>query len=294
MVLTVTAVLLILACLEMNSVKASLWDLHLFICKGPQTNTRFQAKSCFQSHKVLFAICPRTSKLSTTLPFFLSVPIAWYKPFCWQIYQVLTWTFFRETDFSLVHFHNFRRVFFFFFSFFSFFLFPSCLNGAVCCRWVHLQIHCTGEWGECVELTVNQQLVLFLVCCSVKGTMLNQLETVSNWFQWAVHVEIWTLETVFLQPCNFWLFTSYLFSPRGVRLKCYSWCWYNEWKKRHCRILQAGEESKQWQCKWRITMPGNISLNMFLGLVESETRLKHLRVSWVRISSWTLCRTKAQ
>lgn len=120
MVLTVTAVLLILACLEMNSVKASLWDLHLFICKGPQTNTRFQAKSCFQSHKVLFAICPRTSKLSTTLPFFLSVPIAWYKPFCWQIYQVLTWTFFRETDFSLVHFHNFRRVFFFFFSFFFF------------------------------------------------------------------------------------------------------------------------------------------------------------------------------
>lgn len=130
------------------------------------------------------------------------------------------------------------------------------------------QLH---RWmGEWVELTVNQQLVLFLVRCSVKGMMLNQLKTISDWFQWAVHVEIWTLEILFLQPCKFWLLTSYFFSRRGVRLKCYSWCWYSERRKRHCRILQAREESKRWQCKLRITMPGSIILNLFLGLTCSE------------------------
>lgn len=42
---------------------------------------------------------------------------------------------------------------------------------------------CTGDWGQRVELTVNQQLATFLLRCSVKGTVLNQLERTPNWFQ---------------------------------------------------------------------------------------------------------------
>lgn len=41
----------------------------------------------------------------------------------------------------------------------------------------------TGDGGERVELTDNQQLALFLLRCSVKGTALNQLKRIPNWFQ---------------------------------------------------------------------------------------------------------------
>lgn len=42
---------------------------------------------------------------------------------------------------------------------------------------------CTGDGGHWVELTVNQQLASFLLRCSVKGTVLNQLERIPDWFQ---------------------------------------------------------------------------------------------------------------
>lgn len=61
---------LIFARLEINSAKALLWGLLLFICKNPQTNASFQAKSCIQSHKMLFIFCPTCSKQPIAVPFF--------------------------------------------------------------------------------------------------------------------------------------------------------------------------------------------------------------------------------
>lgn len=164
----------------------------------------------------------------------------------------LTWIF-SETDFSLVHFLSFSKGRFF----------PSLLlAGAVGLpRWLEGQ-------------TVNQQLALFLLPCSVKGTALNQLKRIPNWFQWAVHVEIWTLETLFLQPCKSWLFTSYLSSPRGARLKCCSCS--SAWEQRHCRILRQGKSpSSGAVSEESLCLAIQVWTSFWDSLVETEMRLKH-------------------
>lgn len=122
--------------------------------------------------------------------------------------------------------------------------------------------------------TVNQQLALFLRLWSVKGTVLNQLKRIPNWFQWAVHVEIWTLETLFLQPCESWLFTSYLSSPRGVRLKCCSWS--SAWEQRHCRILRQGKSpSSGTVSEESLCLAIQVWTSFWDSLVQTEMRLKH-------------------
>lgn len=143
---------------------------------------RLQARSCFQSHKELFIICP-CSNQPTSVPFFFSaVPSSLLANFLLVALLNTFWPGYFQ-----------GQIFLSFTSIASAeVVFPSRFVGRGL-------LVCTGDRGDWVELTVNQQLALFLLRCSVKGTVLNQLKRTPNWFQWAVHVEIWTLEIPALQ-----------------------------------------------------------------------------------------------